>query len=81
MEVRAAGRELPSCARRCRRAEAMWRMLQQPAPDDCVIATGETHAVRKLYEICAGQLGDIETVLAGILERIAAHPDRIDCQT
>jgi len=56
-------------------------MLQQPAPDDCVIATGETHAVRKLYEICAGQLGDIETVLAAILERIAAHPDRIDCQT
>ncbi len=26
--------------------EAMWRMLQQPAPDDYVIATGETHSVR-----------------------------------
>ena len=27
--------------------EAMWRMLQQPAPDDYVIATGETHSVRE----------------------------------
>ena len=26
--------------------EAMWRMLQQDAPDDYVIATGETHSVR-----------------------------------
>ena len=24
----------------------MWRMLQQDAPDDYVIATGETHSVR-----------------------------------
>ncbi len=27
--------------------EAMWLMLQQPAPDDFVIATGETHTVRE----------------------------------
>ncbi|NJK59005.1 MAG: GDP-mannose 4,6-dehydratase [Oscillatoriales cyanobacterium SM2_1_8] len=27
--------------------EAMWRMLQQPEPDDYVIATGETHSVRE----------------------------------
>jgi GDPmannose 4,6-dehydratase len=26
--------------------EAMWRMLQQPEPDDYVVATGETHSVR-----------------------------------
>jgi len=26
--------------------EAMWMMLQQPQPDDYVIATGETHSVR-----------------------------------
>src|SRR6476646_1123339 len=25
----------------------MWRMLQQPTPDDYVIATGETHSVRE----------------------------------
>ncbi len=37
--------------------EAMWRMLQQPQPDDYVIATGETHAVRELCEIAFARLG------------------------
>ena len=31
--------------------EAMWRMLQQPEPDDYVIATGETHSVQQFVEI------------------------------
>ncbi|XP_050478422.1 GDP-mannose 4,6 dehydratase isoform X2 [Bombus huntii] len=30
--------------------EAMWLMLQQPIPDDYVIATGETHSVREFVE-------------------------------
>jgi GDPmannose 4,6-dehydratase len=30
--------------------EAMWLMLQQPGPDDYVIATGETHSVREFAE-------------------------------
>ena len=30
--------------------EAMWLMLQQPEPDDYVIATGETHSVREFAE-------------------------------
>lgn len=30
--------------------EAMWLMLQQQTPDDYVIATGETHAVREFAE-------------------------------
>jgi GDPmannose 4,6-dehydratase len=30
--------------------EAMWLMLQQDAPDDYVIATGETHSVREFCE-------------------------------
>lgn len=30
---------------------AMWLMLQQPDPDDYVIATGETHSVRELAEL------------------------------
>ena len=30
--------------------EAMWRMVQQPAPDDYVVATGETHSVREFCE-------------------------------
>ena len=31
--------------------EAMWLMLQQDAPDDYVIATGEMHSVRELCEV------------------------------
>ena len=30
--------------------EAMWRIVQQPEPDDYVIATGEAHTVRELVE-------------------------------
>lgn len=30
--------------------EAMWSMLQQPIPDDYVIATGETHSPREFIE-------------------------------
>ena len=30
--------------------EAMWRMLQQDAPDDYVVATGEMHSVREFVE-------------------------------
>jgi len=36
--------------------EAMWLMLQQDEPDDYVIATGETHSVRKLCEVAFGYL-------------------------
>ena len=31
--------------------EAMWLMLQQPAPDDYVIATGETYSVREFADL------------------------------
>jgi len=30
---------------------AMWMMLQQPEPDDYVLATGKTHSVRELLEV------------------------------
>ena len=33
---------------------AMWMMLQQPKPDDYVIATGETHSIRELCEEAFG---------------------------
>ena len=36
---------------------AMWLMLQQDAPDDYVVATGETHSVQKLCEVAFGYLG------------------------
>ncbi len=37
--------------------EAMWRMLQMDAPDDFVIATGETHSVREFVELAFGHVG------------------------
>jgi len=37
--------------------EAMWRMLQQEAPDDFVICTGETHSVREFCELAFGRAG------------------------
>lgn len=36
---------------------AMWLMLQQPLPDDYVIATGEEHSVGEWVEIAFGYLG------------------------
>jgi GDPmannose 4,6-dehydratase len=35
----------------------MWLMLQQDRPDDYVVATGETHAVRDLVEEAFGHVG------------------------
>ena len=37
--------------------EAMWLMLQQPEPDDYVVATGETHSVREFCELAFAHLG------------------------
>ncbi len=36
--------------------DAMWRMLQQDGPDDFVVCTGETHAVREFCELAFGHL-------------------------
>jgi GDPmannose 4,6-dehydratase len=36
---------------------AMHLMLQQPKPDDYVVATGETHSVRELCELAFGEVG------------------------
>jgi GDPmannose 4,6-dehydratase len=38
--------------------EGMWRMLQQPAPDDYVLATGKSHTVREFVDrafACVGR--------------------------
>jgi len=37
--------------------EAMWLMLQQPKPEDFVIATGEQHSVREFVAAAAEELG------------------------
>jgi len=37
--------------------EAMWRMLQQPGPDDSVVATGETDCVCEFCEVAFAEVG------------------------
>jgi GDPmannose 4,6-dehydratase len=37
--------------------DAMWRMLQQPEPDDYVISTGDTRSVRELCEVAFAHAG------------------------
>ena len=52
--------------------EAMWLMLQQDAPDDYVVATGETHSVREFCEIAFGHVGlDCEDY---VVHRREVHP-------
>jgi GDPmannose 4,6-dehydratase len=37
--------------------EGMWRILQQPTPDDYVLATGEMHSVREFVELAFAEVG------------------------
>ena len=37
--------------------EGMWLMLQQPEPDDYVLATGEQHSVREFVECAFAEIG------------------------
>lgn len=37
--------------------DAFWMILQQQAPDDFVLATGETHSIRELLEVAFGSVG------------------------
>lgn len=49
--------------------EAMWMMLQQEAPKDFVIATGETHSVREFVEAAFRWIGrEIEWKGEGVNE-------------
>jgi len=50
--------------------EAMRLMLEQPEPDDYVIATGETHSIREFAELAFKEIGiEIEWAGRGIEER------------
>ena len=50
--------------------EAMWLMLQQDAPDDYVVATGESHSVRDLVEVAFEKVGiSITWTGAGVNEK------------
>ena len=50
--------------------EGMWLMLQQPEPDDYVLATGEEHSVREFVERAFGFIGKkIEWRGSGVAEQ------------
>ena len=50
--------------------EGMWMMMQQPEPDDYVLATGETHAVRTFIEMAFEHIGrTIEWQGSGVDEK------------
>src|SRR5262249_24632633 len=50
--------------------EGMWRIVQQPEPDDYVLATGETHSVREFVEKALSQVGiAIKWVGSGVDEK------------
>ena len=55
--------------------EAMWLMLQQEAPDDYVIATGETHSVREFCELCFSEVGLPLTWEGAGEEQVGRGPD------
>jgi GDPmannose 4,6-dehydratase len=50
--------------------EAMWLILQQPEPDDYVIATGQQHSVREFCELAFRKVGiDLEWQGEGLDEK------------
>ncbi len=57
--------------------EAMWLMLQQPQPDDYVIATNETHTVGELCEIAFARVGlDMKEYV--VLDQAFVRPAEVD---
>ena len=57
--------------------KAMWLMLQQDSPDDYVVATGETHSVRKFCQIAFGHVGlDYEDFV--VIDEAFYRPAEVD---
>jgi len=57
--------------------EAMWLMLQQDAPEDFVIATGQTHSVRDCVEIAFDQAG-VSSEGHVVLDEAFLRPAEVD---
>jgi GDPmannose 4,6-dehydratase len=57
--------------------EAMWLMLQQPTPEDYVIATGQTHSVRELCEIAFARV-DLEWERYVVIDKTHVRPAEVD---
>jgi GDPmannose 4,6-dehydratase len=57
--------------------EAMWLMLQQPTPDDYVIATGEKHSVREFLVEVFGHL-DLDWQRHVVIDPAFYRPAEVD---
>lgn len=57
--------------------EAMWLMLQQPDPEDYVIATGKTHSIKEFCELAFGRAG-LDWQKHVILDPRFARPAEVD---
>ncbi len=56
---------------------AMWQMLQQDAPDDYVVATGETHSVQELVEL-AFAVADLDWEEYVVVDPELKRPAEVD---
>ena len=57
--------------------QAMWLMLQQPAADDYVIATGEAHSVRELCEVAFARVG-LDWEKHVVVDKTHVRPAEVD---
>ena len=57
--------------------DAMWRMLQQPGPDDYVVGTGESHTVRDLVAIAFDHVG-LDWKKHVVVDRALVRPAEVD---
>ena len=57
--------------------QAMWLMLQQEEPDDYVIATGQTHTVKRLVELAFGAV-DLDWQKYVVLDPAFVRPAEVD---
>ena len=57
--------------------EAMWRMLQQDAPKDYVVASGEAHSVRELCEIAFARV-DLDYTRYVVVDPAFLRPAEVD---
>jgi GDPmannose 4,6-dehydratase len=57
---------------------AMWQMLQQPEPEDFVIATGVSHSVRDLVETAFGQV-ELDWKKYVVEDPKLTRPAEVDC--
>ncbi len=56
---------------------AMWLMLQQDSPDDYVVATGETHSVRRFCEVAFGHV-DLDYEQYVVIDEAFYRPAEVD---